>query len=107
MANTKAEHHKRVDEALNLKGGKEFEEDLQALLTAENAEEGDNVIIVLVDLDNFARVNSDFNRDEGDRVIIETGKHLKNYLGENGTLYRVGGDEFGFIFKGRLHYGKH
>ena len=75
MANTKAEHHKRVDEALNLKGGKEFEEDLQALLTAENAEEGDNVIIVLVDLDNFARVNSDFNRDEGDRVIIETGKH--------------------------------
>ena len=54
MANTKAEHHKRVDEALNLKGGKEFEEDLQALLTAENAEEGDNVIIVLVDLDNFA-----------------------------------------------------
>ena len=80
MANTKAEHHKRVDEALNLKGDKEFEEDLQALLTAENAEEGDNVIIVLVDLDNFARVNSDFTRDEGDRVIIETGNHLKNYL---------------------------
>ncbi len=102
MANTKTEHHKRVDEALNLKGGKEFEEDLQALLTAENAEEGDNVIIVLVDLDNFARVNSDFNRDEGDRVIIETGNHLKNYLGENGTLYRVGGDEFGFIFKGQM-----
>ena len=102
MANTKAEHHKRVDEALNLKGGKEFEEDLQALLTAENAEEGDNVIIVLVDLDNFARVNSDFNRDEGDRVIIETGNHLKNYLGESGTLYRVGGDEFGFIFKGQM-----
>ena len=102
MANTKAEHHKRVDEALNLKGGKEFEEDLQALLTAENAEEGDNVIIVLVDLDNFARVNSDFNRDEGDRVIIETGNHLKNYLGESGTLYRVGVDEFGFIFKGQM-----
>ena len=102
MANTKAEHHKRVDEALNLKGGKEFEEDLQALLTAENAEEGDNVIIVLVDLDNFARVNSDFNRDERDRVIIETGNHLKNYLGESGTLYRVGGDEFGFIFKGQM-----
>lgn len=102
MANTKAEHHKRVDEALNLKGGKEFEEDLQALLTAENAEEGDNVIIVLVDLDNFARVNSDFNRDEGDMVIIETGNHLKNYLGESGTLYRVGGDEFGFIFKGQM-----
>ena len=102
MANTKAEHHKRVDEALNLKGGKEFEEDLQALLTAENAEEGDNVIIVLVDLDNFARVNSDFNRDEGDRVIIETGNHLKNYLGESGTLYRVGGDEFGFIFKDQM-----
>ena len=102
MANTKSEHHKKVDEALSLREGKGFEEDLQALLTAENAEEGDNIIIALVDLDNFARVNSDFNRDEGDRVIIETGNHLKNYLGENGTLYRVGGDEFGFIFKGQM-----
>lgn len=102
MATIKLEHHKKVDEALNLREGKGFEEDLQALLTAENAEEGDNIIIALVDLDNFARVNSDFNRDEGDRVIIETGNHLKNYLGENGTLYRVGGDEFGFIFKGQM-----
>ncbi len=102
MANKKEQHHSKVDEALNLTEGKGFEEDLQALLKSENDEEYDNVIIVLVDLDNFMRVNNDFGYDEGDRVLIETGKHLQRYVGEQGTLYRVGGDEFGLIFKGDM-----
>jgi len=102
MADKKEQHHSKVDEALNLAEGKGFEEDLQALLKSENAEEYDNVIIVLVDLDKFMRVNKDFSFEEGDRVLIETGKHLQNYLGEQGTLYRVGGDEFGLIFKGDM-----
>lgn len=102
MANKKEQHHSKVDEALNLTEGNGFEEDLQALLKSENAEEYDNVIIVLVDLDNFMRVNNDFGYDEGDRVLIETGKHLHGYVGEQGTLYRVGGDEFGLIFKGDM-----
>ncbi|MGN0401627.1 MAG: diguanylate cyclase domain-containing protein [Acetatifactor sp.] len=102
MPDKKAQHHSKVDEALHLTEGKGFEEDLQDLLTAENAEAGDNIIIVLVDLDHFMRVNTDFGFDEGDRVLIETGKHLQNYLGEQGTLYRVAGDEFGLIFKGDM-----
>lgn len=102
MPNKKTQHHSKVDEALNITEGKGFEEDLQALLTAENAEAGDNIIIVLVDLDEFMRVNTDFGFDEGDRVLIETGKHLMKYAGEQGTFYRVSGDEFGLIFKGEM-----
>ena len=102
MPNKKTQHHLTVDQALNLSEGKGFENDLQELLNAENAESGDNIIIVLVDLDQFMRVNDVFGYDEGDRVLIETGKHLQNHLGDCGTLYRVAGDEFGIIFKGDI-----
>ena len=102
MPNKKTQHHSKVDEALNLTEGKGFEEDLQEYLSADNAEEGDNIIIVLIDLDHFMRVNDNFGFDEGDRVLIETGKHIQKYVGEQGTVYRVAGDEFGIIYKGEM-----
>ena len=102
MADKKAQHHSKVDEALQLTEGKGFEEDLQALLNAENAEEGDTINIALIDLDHFMRVNDNFGFEEGDRVLIETGKHLQSYVKDLGTLYRVAGDEFGIIFKGDM-----
>ena len=102
MAHKKSQHHSTVDEALNLKEGIGFEEDLQSLLTADNAEAGDNIIIALIDLDSCMRVNDNFGFDEGDRVLIETGKHLQGFIGDRGTVYRVAGDEFGIIFYGSL-----
>ena len=102
MDEKKAMHHKTVDEALGLTEGKGFEEDLQTMLTEENAEEGDNIVIALIDLDHFMRVNKNFGRDEGDRVLIETGKHIQQFVEGQGKLYRVSGDEFGIIFKGDM-----
>lgn len=102
MPQKKQEHHSKVDQALGLTEGKGFEEDLAAYLSEENAEAGDNIHIALVDLDHFMHVNTDFGLDEGDRVLIESGQHFMKFTGECGTLYRVGGDEFGFIFRGEL-----
>ncbi len=97
---SKKTHHNKVDEALGTVEGKGFEETLSELVKAEGAEEGDNIHIALIDLDNFMRVNKEFGYDEGDRVLIETGEHIKKYLGDEGSFFRVGGDEFGIIFKG-------
>lgn len=97
---SKKQHHSKVDEALGTAEGKNFEERLTELVKAEGAEEGDNIHIALIDLDNFMRVNTEFGYDEGDRVLIETGKHIKKYLGTEGEFFRVGGDEFGIIFVG-------
>lgn len=97
---SKKAHHSKVDEALGTVEGVSFEEKLTELVKAEGAEEGDNIHIALIDLDQFMRVNTDFGFDVGDRVLIEAGKHIQKYLGDEGSFYRVGGDEFGIIFKG-------
>ncbi len=93
-------HHNKVDEALGTVEGPSFEETLTELVKAEGAEEGDNIHIALIDMDHFMRINTEFGYDEGDRILIETGEHIKKYLGTDGRFFRVGGDEFGIIFKG-------
>lgn len=94
-------HHSKVDEALGTVEGLSFEETLSELVKAEGAEEGDNIHIALIDVDHFMRINSDFGFAEGDRVLIDIGTHIKNYLGTDGMFFRVAGDEFGIIFKGQ------
>lgn len=95
-------HHNKVDSALGITEGTSLEEMLTELVKAEGAEEGDNIHVALIDLDHFMRVNTDFGHDEGDRVLIETGEHIRKYLGGEGTFFRVAGDEFGIIFKGSM-----
>lgn len=103
MADSKKEHHSIVDDALGLNEGVGFEETLTSYLSTENAEFGDNIHLVVIDLDHFMEVNNNFGFDEGDRVLIETGKHIKKYALENGgEFFRVCGDEFGIIFKGSI-----
>jgi len=52
----------------------------------------------MVDLDKFDAVNKNFGSDEGDRVLIETGRYLETCIPENTALYRYGGDEFAILF---------
>ncbi|MCQ2505666.1 MAG: diguanylate cyclase [Lachnospiraceae bacterium] len=103
MSSQKKEHHSIVDNALGTNEGAGFEETLTSYLSAANAEIGDNIHLVLIDLDHFMEVNNKFGFDEGDHILIETGKHLKKYAEENGgEFFRISGDEFGIIFKGSM-----
>lgn len=101
VADTKKKHMK-VNEALKFPLGDEFEKDLTELMSAEGAEDGDSIVIALIDLDQFMRVNTDFGNEEGDRVLIETGKYFKDNLPKDVTIYRIGGDEFGIIFHNEM-----
>lgn len=89
-----------VNKALNFPGSEEFDKDLTALMEAENAEEGDSIIISLIDLDHFMDVNTRFGMEAGDKVLIDTGLYIKNSIPEDAKVYRIGGDEFGIIFHG-------
>lgn len=82
-----------VDEALQLLKGRDFEKALGALLD-EDAE----VVVAMIDLDSFVTVNEKFGRDEGDRVLIDTGEYLKRFTREGVTLYRFGGDQFAMLY---------
>ena len=88
-----SESKNKVNETLCFPTQEQFEHDLDVMLEA-----GNGLIIALIDLDRFDRINSDFSNEEGDRVLIETGRYLKNKLPESVKLYRNGGDEFSVIF---------
>ena len=89
-----------VNEALKFPLGDQFEKDLEEILEGDSEERGETVVIALTDLDEFLHINEDFGREVGDRVLIETGKFIKANVPADATVYRIGGDEFGIIFKG-------
>ena len=91
-----------VNDALGFPQGDQFEIDLTEILEGDSEENGETVAIALIDFDEFLHINTDFGSDEGDRILIETGRYIKEQAPEESTVYRIGGDEFGIIFKGEM-----
>lgn len=54
---------------------------------------------ILIDLDNFKKVNDTFGHIEGDILLIETAEKLKQLCMINGDVGRLGGDEFVMFIK--------
>lgn len=52
------------------------------------------VSIMIVDVDGLKLINDTKGHDAGDRLIISVAKVLSEGLGTEGTLARIGGDEF-------------
>lgn len=50
--------------------------------------------IAVVDVDHFKSVNDRHGHATGDKVLAETARRMAAALGDHGTLYRFGGDEF-------------
>ena len=91
-----------VNDALGFPVGDAFDQDLSGILASDAEAEGEVVAIALIDCDEFDHINKDFGREEGDRVLIEAGKYIRDCLPEGAKVYRIGGDEFGVIFRGML-----
>ena len=91
-----------VNDALQFPAGDAFEEDLSALLNSDAEANGETVAIALIDCDLFDRINRDFGTGEGDRILIEAGKYIRDSLPEGAKIYRIGGDEFGVLFRGTM-----
>ena len=97
-----AKKHTAVNDALNFPTGDAFEADLEEIFASGTEESGETAAIALIDCDLFDRINRDFGPDEGDRILIETGKYIAQSLPEEARVYRIGGDEFGIIFRGTM-----
>ncbi|CAE6922950.1 diguanylate cyclase [Vibrio sp. B1FIG11] len=58
----------------------------------------DCCLIAYLDLDKFKQVNDTYGHAIGDKVLVDFATLTMQQLGESGTLYRVGGDEFVIVF---------
>ncbi|MDQ0192459.1 putative bifunctional diguanylate cyclase/phosphodiesterase [Paenibacillus wynnii] len=50
--------------------------------------------LMFVDIDNFKYINDTMGHGFGDRLIIKASQRLISIVGEEGVVYRFGGDEF-------------
>ncbi|MFP5452309.1 MAG: GGDEF domain-containing protein, partial [Thermoleophilia bacterium] len=53
--------------------------------------------IVIIDLDDFKRVNDRFGHLAGDRVLVEFARRLGEQARAEDTLGRIGGEEFAWL----------
>lgn len=82
-----------VNEALCLPMADACDRELAQLLKKDG-----KATLVMIDLDNFMEVNTNYGHAEGDKVLITTGEYLKAALPKDATLYRYGGDQFAVVF---------
>eukprot|EP00493_Phyllostaurus_siculus_P026095 UN26440 len=52
------------------------------------------VVLILLDLDNFKAINDSLGHGAGDLVLVEVAKRLQQFNNESHFISRLGGDEF-------------
>jgi diguanylate cyclase (GGDEF)-like protein/PAS domain S-box-containing protein len=75
-----------------------MERALQAL--AVSARSGRYGALMLLDLDNFKKLNDTKGHDIGDLLLCEVAKRLNKEMREGDTVARLGGDEFVVVLEG-------
>ena len=58
------------------------------------------IVIAILDVDHFKSVNDTFGHLYGNKVLARVGGRLKEIVGEDGVIGRIGGDEFMIVFNG-------
>ncbi|HYI19769.1 MAG TPA: bifunctional diguanylate cyclase/phosphodiesterase [Solirubrobacteraceae bacterium] len=63
----------------------------------EAIERGDDLALLLIDLDGFKELNDTLGHHAGDEVLRQIGPRLAHSVREHDTLARLGGDEFALV----------
>ncbi len=91
------ENHKLLEEVRtdSLTGlGNRGRMEVELAATCERAGSEQPAMLYLFDLNGFKRYNDTFGHPAGDRLLTRLGSALKAAIGDDGSAYRIGGDEF-------------
>lgn len=61
-----------------------------------------SLYFLMIDIDNFKKINDTFGHDVGDQVLKRTADIIRQQAGDHLSV-RLGGEEFGVIFEGDQH----
>lgn len=101
-AEAKANLLARQDPLTGLPNRRAFSTDLQtAVSNAQNHFEFSS--LVLLDLDEFKRINDAYGHQTGDRVLCDVARRMQAVLRQNDMIARLGGDEFAIIAEGHAN----
>jgi diguanylate cyclase (GGDEF)-like protein len=73
--------------------GREFEQYLKQCRENQN-----QFHFMLLDIDDFKTLNDECGHESGDVILKHIGQAFDSVLADNGTIVRMGGDEFAVIF---------
>jgi len=62
-------------------------------------EAGENVVVLMVDLDFFKKVNDTYGHRAGDIALIAAGQHLQATTRDCDVVGRIGGEEFAILLR--------
>ncbi|MBQ1904314.1 MAG: GGDEF domain-containing protein [Ruminococcus sp.] len=68
----------------------------------ENSLESESHALIILDLDDFKRVNDTNGHAYGDKVLEKTGEILRSVFSDDDYIGRIGGDEFGVLVNARI-----
>ncbi len=54
----------------------------------------ESAALMAIDLDHFKSINDRFGHDTGDRVLCEVARLFRQKVGDDGAVFRTGGEEF-------------
>jgi diguanylate cyclase (GGDEF)-like protein len=94
----------RRDALTGLANRRALDERLEAALR-EGAAVGQDVAVVLFDLDDFKRFNDEGGHAAGDAVLAQVARAAARVLRADEELFRVGGDEFALVVTGDAEAG--
>jgi diguanylate cyclase (GGDEF)-like protein len=94
------EHQAQTDPLTGLYNHRAFHERLrQALASASRSH--DSVSVLMLDIDDFKRVNDVFGHGSGDEVLRSLADTLKQAVRASDVVYRLGGEEFAIVINSR------
>jgi two-component system cell cycle response regulator len=93
-------HHAVTDGLSGLGNRRRLMDDLEEAVT--DSEHGDASTLVFFDLNGFKRYNDSFGHAAGDSLLARIGRALSAAVDTRGHAYRLGGDEFCVLLKGRV-----
>jgi diguanylate cyclase (GGDEF)-like protein len=86
----------QTDSLTGLYNHRYFHENLRAELTRASRSR-DSVALLMLDIDDFKKVNDIYGHGVGDQVLRELADQLKNAVRASDVVCRLGGEEFGVV----------